>query len=137
MHVNGWFTESIKLEGGVRQSCPLSSLLFTISTKPLMTMLKEKGQTSKLEGIQLGNGEQLTHQLFVDDTDIFVTTTKENFRCVRQVIDAYERIFGACLNLSKSMVIPLFLKGQIPQWLREVGCKIVGHKEVITYLDAL
>lgn len=134
VHVNGWFTKSIKLDMGVRQGCPLSSLLFTISTKPVMTMLKHKVSTRELEGIPMRNGEQLTHQLFTDDTSIFMTAKEENFKCIRDVIGVYERISGACLNLSKSMVIPLYLNGPLPPWLENSGCKVVKHREVITYL---
>lgn len=135
VHVNGRFTDSIKLDRGVRQGCPLSSLLFIISTKPLMTLLKNKVSIDELEGIPMGNDEQLTHQLFADDTSVFMTTNEENFRCVREVIRTYERISRACLNLSKSILIPLYMDGPIPQWLIGVGCKIAMHREVITYLD--
>lgn len=56
MHVNGWFTEPIRLERGVRQGYLMSTLLFVISTQPLMEMVKEKAQRGELEGIQVGQG---------------------------------------------------------------------------------
>lgn len=35
VHINMRFTKPIDLERGVRQGCPLSSLIFVISTQPL------------------------------------------------------------------------------------------------------
>lgn len=61
VHINGRFTKSIALGRGVRQGCPLSALLYTISTQPFMRMIQAKVDLGELEGIQLGNGEQLTH----------------------------------------------------------------------------
>lgn len=71
VHVNGLFTEPIKLDRGVRQGCPLSSLLFVISTQPLMALINEPVDWGALEGIDIGGGKQLTHQLFADDTGFF------------------------------------------------------------------
>lgn len=75
VHINGHFTELISLERGVRQGCPMSSLLFAISTQPFMWMLQEQVDLGELEGIRLRNGEQLTYQLFIDNTNIFLNTT--------------------------------------------------------------
>lgn len=109
-------------------------LLFTISTQPFMLMLKEQADLGNIVGVQLGNGKQLTHQLFVDDTGIFFHTTEENFWNIREVIAKYEAISGACLNPTKSIVIPMYLSGPIPDWMLNVGCKISQQREVITYL---
>lgn len=68
VHVNGYFTNSISLERGVLQGYPMSSLLFTISTQPFMRMLQEQDDLGELEGIRLSNEEQLTYQLFINDT---------------------------------------------------------------------
>lgn len=135
VHINGRFTTSIKLERGVRQGCPLLALLFTISSQPLMLMIKAKVQSGKLEGITQDNGDQLTHQLFVDDTSLFFTTKEGNFACITEIIKRYERISSAALNLSKLMVVPLYLKGPIPNWLLIAGRKVVERREVISYLN--
>lgn len=42
VHINSFFTKPIKLDRGVRQGCPLSSLLFVISTHPLMALINEQ-----------------------------------------------------------------------------------------------
>lgn len=54
VHMNGRFTKSIDLERGVRQGSPLSSLLFIISTQPLMLVIHEQVALGELKGICIG-----------------------------------------------------------------------------------
>lgn len=117
VHVNGRFTWPIKLERGVRQGCPLPALLYIISTQPFMAMLREKVALGELDGIQIGENHQLTHELFADDIDIFFKATERNFQYVRDIIMRYESVSRAHLNLSKAIVIPLYLRGPIPNWM--------------------
>lgn len=79
-----------------------------------MSMLIEKVAIGELEGIIIGNGQQLIHQLFADDIGLFLMATDQNFRCARDVIIEYEKISRALLNVSKSIIIPLYLNGPIP-----------------------
>lgn len=99
----------------------------------MLMLLKEQVDLGNIEGVQLGNGEQLTHQFFADDTRILLHTTKENYRNVKEVIATYEAISSACLNCN-SIVILLYLNGPIPDWMLNVGCKIAKRREVIKYL---
>lgn len=110
------------------------ALLYTISTQPFKELIKEKFNTEKIEGIQLGDGSQLTHQSFVDDSGLFIHATKENFNYIKEVIKSYERILGAFLNLSKSIVIPLYIKQQKLVWIIDSRCKNAYKIEEFTYL---
>lgn len=102
-------------------------------------MLKEKSQTRELEGIQLGNKEQLTHQLFVDDTGIFITATEDNFHSVRQVINSYERISSACLNVLKqiSCYYAIFLRARFRSGCVRWVVKLLSTGKSPHILDAL
>lgn len=51
VHINGKFMAPIELERGVCQGCPMSTLLFVISTQPLMELIKEKVKDGELSGI--------------------------------------------------------------------------------------
>lgn len=93
-----------------------------------------KSTWGELTGIQIGNGKQLTHQLFADDTSFFMLAIEKNFQCVKEIIARYELISGVSLNLAKSIVIPMFLSRPVPVWLISAGCKIAAYREVITYL---
>lgn len=77
-------------------------------------MIQEKFDTGELEGIQLGSGEKLTHQLFANDTRVFIIALQQNFQCMRDIIARYKAILGVSLNLRKLIVIPLYLNGPIP-----------------------
>lgn len=98
-----------------------------------MLMMKEKAGNGKLKGIQPPNDEQLTHYILANNIGLFFTREEGNFNCATEVIKSSERIFGASLNLRKSMVIPLFLNRPMPRWLLDARYKIIGRREVITY----
>lgn len=133
VHVNGFFIEPIKLDQGVRQGCPFSSLLFVISTQPLMDLINEQVNLRELNGIKIDGGKQLTHQLFTDNIGFFMLAIERNFQCVKDIIAKYETISSASLNLTESIMIPMYLNGPVPPWLANVGCKIVALREVITW----
>jgi hypothetical protein len=107
VHFNGIFTDAIRLERGVKQGCPTAPGLFAISTQPLMLLLNAASKAGDIEGIQIGPDQSLLHQLFADDMGLFLKTSQANFRKVKEIVDLYERISGAQLNLGKSLVLPL------------------------------
>lgn len=57
-----------------------------------MEMVKKKVNRGELDGIQVGEGRQLMHQLCADDIGLFFLATQENFRCIREVITCYEEV---------------------------------------------
>lgn len=119
IHVNGLFLGEFSLDQGVRQGCPMSSLLFALSSQPLIALLKKKAVEGMLRGIQLDavGQSQLLCQLFVDDTSLYLEMSKDNFKAAMEVIATYERISGAKLNLEKSMIVQLDDSPE-PAWLR-------------------
>ena len=98
---NGVLTDSFTLERSVRQGCPLSALLYSITAEPLATMLK---MDQHIEGINIpGGGRSLIHQ-YADDTSI----TVRNLASVKRVIELlgiYERASGAKMNMRKSEIL--------------------------------
>lgn len=107
VHFNGMFTHNIQMMRGVRHGCSIAPFLFVLSTQPLMSLLAKSAQEGELVGLQICPGLQLLHQLFVDDTWIFIRSTEENYRKPSTLIVEYERIFGVQLNLQKSILIQL------------------------------
>lgn len=101
--------EEFDLDRGVRQGCPVASLLFVLSSQPLISLLKHKATTGEVKGILMGGegSEQLLCQLFTDDTNLFLEMTEDNFAAAMEVIATYKRISGAKLNLEKSTIIQL------------------------------
>ncbi|KAL3684100.1 hypothetical protein R1sor_002122 [Riccia sorocarpa] len=135
VHHDGDFTEVFCLERGVRQGCPLAPFLFSLSTEPLMLMLLEAAALKNIEGIKINDDKQLLFSLFADDTGLCLRATEENFRVAKAVVDRFEAISGAQLNVSKSLIIPLGLE-RVPRWMLMTGCKVAAEGEIWTYLGA-
>ncbi|KAL3684230.1 hypothetical protein R1sor_002252 [Riccia sorocarpa] len=105
VHINGDFTEKIQIGRVVRQGCPLAPLLFALTTQPLMRALREAERQGLIQGLNIGDGRTLFHQLFADDTGICITAEESQFDKLREVIREFEIASGACLNLQKSLVM--------------------------------
>ncbi|KAL3682349.1 hypothetical protein R1sor_000371 [Riccia sorocarpa] len=111
------FMEPVKIKKGVRQGCPLAPLLFALSTQPLMRALKEAERTGEWKGLRLPNLRFVTHELFADDTSVFISATAGDFRKVKTVIEHFELASGAVLNMQKSLVLALG-RSDAPEWVR-------------------
>lgn len=132
VHINRNFTEQINLQWGVRQGCPLSSLLFTLTMQPLMALLKQKMEEGKLQGLEI---TQLCHQLFADDTGLFLAASEMEFQMVRDTVRHYKSILGVLLNVQKSKMIPIYLMdGKYPEWFIDTGCTFAKEGEITEYL---
>ncbi|KAL2608864.1 hypothetical protein R1flu_027437 [Riccia fluitans] len=62
-----------------------------------------------------------------------VEADESNFQSLCRIIERFERISGAQLNLAKSVIVPFALE-RPPHWLQETGCKVLKPGEYITYL---
>ncbi|KAL3686155.1 hypothetical protein R1sor_004177 [Riccia sorocarpa] len=126
VHVNGSFTKAITIGRGVRQGCPLAPLLFAMTTQPLMRALREEERRGNIQGLNLGGGHSLLHQLFADDTGICITAEEEQFEKLMEVIQEFESASGACLNLQKSIVMQL-KPGPQPTWEPQTCADCLGE----------
>ncbi|KAL3677394.1 hypothetical protein R1sor_027342 [Riccia sorocarpa] len=133
IHINGSATESFPLQQGVRQGCPISPLLFAISTQPLMLLLREEERNGNLVGLHIPQGRPLLHKLFADDSGVCLNANEQNFTNLRSVIVRFERASGALLNVTKSVILPMAMTRH-SQWLQDTGCKIMVGRDEDTYL---
>ncbi|KAL2652686.1 hypothetical protein R1flu_020814 [Riccia fluitans] len=117
VHLNGKSTKSFRLQHGVRQGCPVSPLLFAISTHPLMRLLREGEMKGLITGINIPRGRSLIHRLFADDSGVAIRADENNFRNLRKIIERFEKLSGAQLNPAKSVIIP-FTVERPPTWLQ-------------------
>ena len=71
----GWMSKSFSIEQGVRQGCPLSSLLFVIVAEFLACKIR---QNEGIKGIDLLGTvlSELKVSQFTDDTTILVNSSK-------------------------------------------------------------
>ena len=82
LNVNGFFTDKIPLQRGVRQGCPLSALLYVLVIEVLAIQLR---LNPNIVGFTIG-GEKIVSAHCMDDTTIII---KQN-RCFKEVIKEIE-----------------------------------------------
>ena len=95
--VNGFHTPLISLARGVRQGCPISSLLYVLVIEILALQLR---QNQNIVGFTVG-GEKIVSLHYADDAVIVI---KQNccFKEVYKDLLDYEAATGAKINLAKS-----------------------------------
>ena len=97
LNINGYFSETIPLQRGVRQGCPLSALLYVLVIEVLAIQLR---LNPNIVGFTVG-GEKIVSVHYMDDTTIII---KQN-RCFKEVIkelELYEEASEARVNYKKT-----------------------------------
>ena len=118
---NGWISNKIHLKRGIRQGCPVSALLFILTTEILAINLK----SSTFQGINILNkcvSTEIKLSQYADDTCVFLKNEKQIPK-VLQVIQNFSKLAGPKLNQNKTEGL----------WLgrdttRQEGCNIQNSK---------
>jgi hypothetical protein len=104
--VNGFTTEPIKIERGVKQGDALSCSIFIICIDPL---LRNLNSNSSIEEIKTRSGEERSFKAAAYADDISVVC-KNSTTCIQQVFKEYERLTnlsGLELNADKTEILSL------------------------------
>lgn len=101
-----------------------------------MGMLEDKAQKGELVGLCIFEHCNLIYQLFADNVGIFLQNNQSKFEDDWAVIQIYEDISSAFLNIGKSIIVPL-LNPHPQDWFTEVGCKVMWPWESTIYLGCL
>ena len=91
-------TDPIAVTRSVRQGCPLSMALFSISTDPLIRAIKND---PGIEGIKIDHSTSIKIAAYADDTTLFLKG-KEDERKALSHISTYEKASGAKCNPEKT-----------------------------------
>ncbi|KAL3682458.1 hypothetical protein R1sor_000480 [Riccia sorocarpa] len=83
--------------------------------------------------LRIDNEKALVHQLFADDTGIFLAATENNFSELLNILKVYEMASGARVNLAKSLVMFVGMSA-VPDWVYRVGCEVVNTGRTFRYL---
>ena len=97
VNINGHLSDNIPLNRGVRQGCPLSSLLYVMVIEVLALQLRKNPD---IVGFHI-QGEKIISLHYADDA---IITMKQN-RCFKEVykeLSEYELATGAKINYSKT-----------------------------------
>ena len=112
--VNGTFTDSFSVGKGIRQGCPLSSLLYVLSIEPFAHAIRNDPY---IKGFCIpGSLKQARISVFADDNTPIVSNIN-SIKRVFQVSEHYGLASGSRLNLSKScgLLLGSAREWQIPQ----------------------
>ena len=106
---NGHFTKFFSISRGIRQGCPISSLLFILVAETLADKIRNN---IDIDGIKIEN-EQFTITQLADDTTLFLRNEK-SLECVLKLLGHFENCAGLKLNTEKTEIITLGKNSEFP-----------------------
>ena len=92
--VNGFISDSFEIKRGIRQGCPLSSLLYVLCAEALSLEISNHGQ---ILGIRVNEKQHKN----LDDMSIAVSTV-ESLDTVFSILKRYEKATNAKINVDKT-----------------------------------
>ena len=95
--LHGRLHGQVRMERGIRQGCPLSPLLFALTTDTLLRALAHRHPRS-------------TPAAFADDTALLVRNWATEGKKVFQTFRRFHRVSGLGLNYAKTVAIPLWIE---------------------------
>ena len=119
------FFQSFK---GLRQGDPISLCLFVIAMKALSRLIlkaQEGGFISRFTiGERGGDGEEISHLLFANDTIIFCKASQQQVTHLCWLLMWFEAMSRLKINLEESEVIPIGEVDLLEELACEIGCKV-------------
>ena len=98
---NGWISETYNVSRGIKQGCPLSSILFVIAVEIMACRIR---QDNNITGFQI-KLDNKTHSLKIsqlaDDTTLFLKS-KQEVSLALNIIEIFGTLSGLKLNRSKT-----------------------------------
>ena len=106
---NGWLSQDIRIERGIRQGCPVSALLFIFVIEILALDIKAN---KDIKGIEVGTGERKTEikiSQYADDAHVLLQD-KNSLANTIHMIQTFSQVAGPKLNLEKCEILPLLME---------------------------
>nr|CAN74005.1 hypothetical protein VITISV_006236 [Vitis vinifera] len=126
--INGPPTGFFRSTRGLRQGDPLSPYLFVLGIEALSSLINKALREGFLTGCRIrgrgGNGIQVSHLLFADDTLVFCEDSQEQMTFLSWLLLWFEAISGLCINLNKSEILPMGRVENVEILAAELGCKV-------------
>jgi len=94
---NGWLSEPIATQRGIRQGCPASALIFILAIELMALNIRAN---SHIKGIKIGDSERKLAQ-YADDSTLTLTTI-ESIGASLDTVNKFCEISGMKLNMQKS-----------------------------------
>lgn len=97
---NGYHSQFITMERGIRQGCPISSLLFVLVVEIMAVNIRND---KTITGVMV-EGTELKISQLADDTTLFIKDV-ESVRNLLAFLDKFSKVSGLKLNQSKTEAI--------------------------------
>eukprot|EP00253_Pinus_taeda_P035906 PITA_35906 len=144
--VNGSPSKIFTPSRGLRQGDPLSPFLFILMMEGLGRSIKQAKALGKIKGLQLTeNGQEMTHQQFVDDTMLQGIPTVKEASAYKQILNDFA--LATARPLHKSIWEPVLNKMQdkVKKWTikllnlagRLILTKAILHSIPVFFLSTL
>ena len=98
---NGYLSEEIYIQKGLRQGDPLSCLLFDLVVEPLAIKIRNE---SKIQGINIGKRVKKLAQ-YADDLWISMLHKKQCYEALFEIFHDYTTFIGLKINYNKTEVL--------------------------------
>ncbi|XP_016177702.1 uncharacterized protein LOC107619990 [Arachis ipaensis] len=126
--VNGSPSKPFKMERGLRQGDPLSSLLFVLVVDVLHRMLGEAVRNGRITPLWVGGEHiELSHLQFADDTILFCPPETETIVNYKRLLRCFELMSGLSINFDKSNLISVNCEHE---WVEHV-CGLLECKQAV------
>jgi hypothetical protein len=126
--LNGEKLKPFPLKSGMRQGCPLSSLLFNIVLEFLARAIR---QEQEIKGMQIGK-ETVKISLFADDMILYLKDPKNSTQKLLDTINSYSKVAGYKINLQKSLAFLYTNNEQIEkEYMETIPFTIASKKNQI------
>lgn len=104
--VNGYLSQVLIPQRGLRQGDPLSPYLFIMVADVLSHMLIKAQEHNHIQGIGWGEqGPVLTHLFFADDALLFAKPSPQEVYQLVRILNLYSEASGQKINVTKSSLI--------------------------------
>ena len=121
--INGFLSKVIPCERGVRQGCPLSSMLFALFVEPLAIAVRRE---YAIFGFKLPMGSEIKMVQHSDDMN-FLVTNMDSVLAIIRIIEAYGKTGGTVINKGKSFIIQIGGEEEIRNDFRGIKIKKEGE----------
>jgi hypothetical protein len=103
---NGFPTEEINIQRGLKQGDPLALFLFLLVVEGLSGLVRSPEARGLYQGFKVGNsGLSISHLQYADDTLILGEASVQNLWSLKTILRCFELASGLNVNLSMSSVM--------------------------------
>ena len=129
VQTSGFRGDGFPMTAGVRQGCPLSPLLYAVCADLLIERIRHKLPSAVVRA-------------YADDTAVLIQSLWRDAPILAQIFEEFEKMSNLKLNLSKTVVVPLFptpslleakasLTSTVPSWS---AAKFAYHAKYLGFL---